>query len=99
MVSYTHLPYDILHQICVTAQYSRLEREEWEAQEDKSRLSPRTLINFSMVDRRTRDAAVPVMFQSGIVMLKYSWLNTSEENVNSLIDALLKNEQMIRAIK
>lgn len=98
MTAYSNLPYDVLHQICVTAEY-QLDQEEYEKREDKDQVSPSSLINLSMVDRRTREVAVPVIFRSGTIGVKDDWFNTSEEEIHGLIDALMKNDEILRMIK
>jgi hypothetical protein len=99
MVSYSRLPYDVLYEICLTAQTSRIDEQEWKEREDKDQFSPCSLINLSVVDRRTRDVAICVMFRSGTIRLKNSWLKTTEEEVNGLIDTIMENERILRMVK
>jgi hypothetical protein len=88
MVVYSNLPYDVLHQIC------RIDYGEWKHREDKDQVA---CCSLSIVDRRTRDVAIPTMFS--VVRFKQAWLEMTDEEINDLIDALMKNDPILQAIK
>lgn len=86
MASYQTLPYDVLHQIYVASKACHMNHD-----------SPSVLFNFSCVDRRTREGAIPVLFRT--VSFKKQWLGTSQEYIDGLINAISKNSQIMQAIR
>lgn len=99
MVVYSNLPYDVIHEICLAAKIGRLGHKEWEERQDKNQLSPRSLLNLSLVNRQTRDISVPIIFQSGTIIAREGRSNKTEEEINDLIEVLMKNDLILRLVK
>lgn len=81
---YSDLPYDILHLICLASLDCRAD--------DQS-----ALWNLSLADRRTRDMAIPMLFRH--LSFKPTWLNTSNEHLDDLIDAVRRNDSILRVAR
>jgi hypothetical protein len=83
MPTYSQLPYDILHQLCTIIREIDFD----------------TLKEFSQVDKRTRSAAVPILFHAIGFREQWSEKNTPWKGVQEVADALLGNKDALAAIR
>lgn len=83
---YTSLPYDILHYICLASLDCPADDDEYSA-----------LFNLSLTDHRTREVSIPILFQH--ISFKSKWMDTSREYICLLINAVGRNNDILRAAK
>lgn len=88
MTTYSTLPYDILYQFCLALQT----------------VDSKTLKDFSLVNKRTRSAAIPALFRSVAYLKQWGnegwgydrvpWLGVPE-----LIATLMENEEILSSVR
>lgn len=86
MPPYKSLPYDVLYHISLESKDCRVDKD-----------GPSALFNLSLLDHRTRDVTIPVLFRN--ISFQQRWLKTDEEYVNGLIYAIMQNSRILEAVR
>jgi hypothetical protein len=112
MAPYSSLSFDILHTISLELYYFSYFQYEFPSAPSESsktpswsrtrRCSPNlrsTLKNFSLVNRCTREAVVPVLFRDLLWRFRRGKVDGCDEDPIDLINALIQNDNILKALR